>query len=124
MYSTSIGGSATGFGADIMVFDDPMNPKMAHSKSERESAVNAFNITFSSRGNNKQARRILIEQRLHKEDITGNVLKQGGWTHLSLPADRGEANRRFVSTFQNRNHPRGRRPCSIPNAKTARSSRN
>ena len=86
MFSTSIGGSATGFGADIMVFDDPMNPMMAHSKAERESAVNAFNITFSSRGNNKQSRRILIEQRLHKDDITGNVLKQGGWTHLSMPA--------------------------------------
>jgi predicted phage terminase large subunit-like protein len=86
MFSTSIGGSATGFGADIQVYDDPMNPKIAESKAEREQAVEDFTLTFASRGNNKNARRILIEQRLHKDDVTGTVLRQGGWTHLSLPA--------------------------------------
>jgi predicted phage terminase large subunit-like protein len=87
MFSTSVGGSATGFGADIQVFDDLINPKDAESKATREAALQAFDLTFASRLNNKKLGvRIVVEQRTHKDDLTGHVLKQGGWTHLKLPA--------------------------------------
>lgn len=29
---------------------------------------------------------ILVMQRLHEDDLTGHLLRDGGWTHLSLPA--------------------------------------
>ena len=29
---------------------------------------------------------IVIQQRVHEEDLAGYLLEQGGWTHLNLPA--------------------------------------
>jgi predicted phage terminase large subunit-like protein len=31
-------------------------------------------------------RTIVVQQRLHEEDIVGHLLEQGGWAHLNLPA--------------------------------------
>lgn len=87
MFATSVGGSATGFGADIMIFDDTINPRQAESKAEREKSIQAFDLTFASRLNDKKrGHKIIVEQRLHKDDLTGHVLKRSGWTHLNLPA--------------------------------------
>lgn len=87
MYSTSVGGSVTGMGADIEVFDDFLNPKEAESKAEREKAIREFDQSFSSRLNDKKTgRMVIVEQRTHVDDLTGHVLKQGGWKILILPA--------------------------------------
>jgi predicted phage terminase large subunit-like protein len=87
MRATSTTGSATGFGGDIIVFDDVINPQQAESRTEREKAIRSFDLTFSSRLNDKKkGHRVAVEQRLHKDDLTGHVLKQSGWHHLSLPA--------------------------------------
>jgi predicted phage terminase large subunit-like protein len=97
MMATSVKGGATGMGADVIVFDDLINPKEAESKVERERSIVAFDATFSSRLNDKKlGKMIIVEQRLHKNDLTAHVLKRGDWTHLNLPA---EADKRTVITF-------------------------
>lgn len=86
-FATSVGGSATGEGADILIVDDPHNPLQAASQVQRQKAINWFEQTFSTRLNNKKKGAIIIVmQRLHADDLSGRMLKKGGWKHLCLPA--------------------------------------
>lgn len=88
MLATSTGGSATGFGADRLIIDDIMNPLEAESDTERRRAVDFYGQTLSTRLNDKKTGTIVvIEQRLHIEDLTGSILAaEQGWTHLDLQA--------------------------------------
>jgi predicted phage terminase large subunit-like protein len=84
--STSVGGTATGEGADYIVIDDALNPSQALSEVERTNANDWFDQTLVSRLNNQETGVIVIVmQRLHMEDLTGHVLNNGGWEHLCLP---------------------------------------
>lgn len=88
MIATSVGGSATGKGADVIVVDDPLNPKMAKSDMLRESSNAWFDQTITTRLDNKKTGAIiLVMQRLHEKDLTGHLLAKGGWEHLCLPAE-------------------------------------
>lgn len=85
--ATSVGGSSTGEGGDFLIVDDPHNPMQAASDVQRLTALDWFDQTFSSRLNNKKEGVIIVVmQRLHDEDLTGHLLKKGGWQHLCLPA--------------------------------------
>lgn len=96
-FATSVGGTATGEGGDVLIVDDPLNPVQAASKLQRERANQWFDQTFSTRLNDKKRGRIvLVMQRLHADDLSGHLLSQGGWEHLSLPAI---AERETVITF-------------------------
>lgn len=88
MMSTSIGGQLTGDGGDIIILDDPHNPKKAESDAERQQALDFFTQTLPSRLNDKKNGAIIvIMQRLHEEDISGYILsKELGYTHLCLPS--------------------------------------
>jgi predicted phage terminase large subunit-like protein len=87
MTTTSTGGTVTGKGADGLIIDDPQNPKMAESEAERKAANAHYSNTLISRLNDKKKGFvILVQQRLHKDDTTGLVLKEGGWTHVDIPA--------------------------------------
>jgi predicted phage terminase large subunit-like protein len=60
-YATSVGGTLTGRGADL--------------------------ITLVSRLNNKENGPIVVVmRRLHEDDLAGHLLGQGNWEHLDLPA--------------------------------------
>lgn len=86
-FATSVGGTATGEGGDVLIVDDPLNPLQAMSKPRRDHANTWFDQTFSTRLNNKKTGRIVIVmQRLHPEDLSGHLLNKGGWEHLKLPA--------------------------------------
>ena len=86
-FATSVGGTATGDGGNFLIIDDPLNPAQALSDIERAKANTWFDQTFSNRLDDKERGVIvLVMQRLHAEDLTGHLLKKGGWTHLSLPA--------------------------------------
>ncbi|HBJ2607788.1 TPA: phage terminase large subunit [Clostridium botulinum] len=88
MFSTSISGTLTGDGGDIIILDDPHNPKKAESDAERQQALDFFTQTLPSRLNDKKNGAIIvIMQRLHEEDISGHILQNDlGYTHLCLPA--------------------------------------
>jgi hypothetical protein len=86
-FATSVGGSATGEGGDILIIDDPHNPTQIHSPKYREKAIEWFETTFVTRLNNKKTGAIiLVMQRLHDEDLTSHLISSGGWTVLKIPA--------------------------------------
>jgi predicted phage terminase large subunit-like protein len=86
-YATSVGGTLTGRGGDIIVIDDPLKPDEAMSKSGRSTVNEWFDSTLYSRLDDKRNGVIIvIMQRLHLEDLVGHVLqKEGPWVHLNLP---------------------------------------
>jgi len=86
-YATSIGGTLTGRGADLIIIDDPLNANEALSESARKRVIEWYTGSLVSRLNDKERGTIIaIMQRLHEDDLAGHVLRQGGWVHLNLPA--------------------------------------
>ena len=85
-YSTSTGGTLTGRGGTFIIIDDPIKAADAHSETMRESATSWFKSTVLSRLNNpKKGKIVVVAQRLHMEDLPGQLLAQGGWHELCLP---------------------------------------
>lgn len=71
-----------------LLIDDPISAADAHSKIARDTCIRWKDETMSSRFNNlEKATELLIMQRLHEEDLTGHLLRQGDWEHLNLPAE-------------------------------------
>lgn len=86
-YATTNGGVLTGRGGDIIIIDDPQKPEDAQSEARRRGTIKWFEGTLSTRLNDKtNGAIILIQQRLHEEDLAGHLLSKGGWDHLDLPA--------------------------------------
>lgn len=87
-FATSVGGSATGEGGDILIIDDPHNPSQINSPKMRKRVVEWFEQTFVTRLNNKNTGAIvLVMQRLHEEDLSGHLLlNSNSWHHLKIPA--------------------------------------
>jgi predicted phage terminase large subunit-like protein len=85
--ATSVGGTLTGRGGNIIIIDDPLKPQDAYSDTAREQLNDWYGRTLLSRLDNKaQDPIIIVMQRLHVGDLVGRLLEQGGWTSLSLPA--------------------------------------
>jgi predicted phage terminase large subunit-like protein len=85
--ATSVDGLGTGEGGDRIVVDDPHNVKESESDKVRESTLQWWDETMSTRGNNpKTVARVIVMQRVHENDLSGHVLEKGGYTHLCLPA--------------------------------------
>jgi predicted phage terminase large subunit-like protein len=86
--ATSVGGAATGEGGDRIVCDDPHNVREAESETIRQSAVDWFWESMSTRLNDpKTGARVVVMQRVHEQDLSGSILERGGWEHLCLPAE-------------------------------------
>ena len=86
-FATSIGGTLTGRGADLIVIDDPLNANEAASESARKRVNDWYTGALVSRLNDKEKGAIIaVMQRLHEDDLAGHLLSQGGWEHLNLPA--------------------------------------
>jgi len=84
--ATSVGGSLTGMGGNLVIIDDPIKAGDAHSEVARENAMQWYGGTVASRLDDpKKGRIILIAQRLHIEDMPGQLSAQGGWKMLELP---------------------------------------
>jgi predicted phage terminase large subunit-like protein len=84
----SVGGRATGFRGHAVVVDDPLNASDAYSENARTEATTWWDRSMSSRVNDKRTgTRVVIMQRLHEEDLTGHLVKRGGYDHLCLPLE-------------------------------------
>lgn len=89
-YATSVTGTVTGFHAHLIVVDDPLNPKGASSEADRITANNFMDVTLSTRKVDKAVTpTILVMQRLHDLDCTGNWLSKEGKLvkHICLPGE-------------------------------------
>jgi predicted phage terminase large subunit-like protein len=87
--STSVNGVLTGRGADIIILDDIIKPDDAMSESRRREAIDWYRNSLLSRLNDKENGVIIIVmQRLHQEDLVGELLgsEPDRWEVLSLPA--------------------------------------
>jgi predicted phage terminase large subunit-like protein len=85
--STSVGGTLTGRGGNLIIIDDPLKPQDAYSEAARESTKQWYSNTLLSRLDDKTNDAIIVVmQRLHLDDLVGHLLEQEGWTHLNLPA--------------------------------------
>jgi predicted phage terminase large subunit-like protein len=85
--AVSLGGSVTGFGADLLIVDDLMKAADAAYESERQRVKDYYEQTLFSRLNDKQSGRIVaIQQRLHEDDFAGYLIDKGNFSHLNLPA--------------------------------------
>jgi predicted phage terminase large subunit-like protein len=86
-YATSVKGTLTGKGADVIVVDDAMKAEGGQSKATRKSTNDWFGVTLVSRLNNKKTGVIIVvQQRLHEDDLAGYLLQTDSWQHLNLPA--------------------------------------
>ena len=96
-FATSVNGTLTGEGGDVLIIDDPHNPANIYSKITRKRTINWFSGVFMSRLNNKnEGAVVIIMQRLHTDDLVGYLLAkehekndknaQKEWFLVSLPA--------------------------------------
>ena len=86
-FATSLGGTLTGRGADLVVLDDPQKPEEALSEAQRNSAGQWFDTTLLSRLDSKsKGAVVVVMQRLHEDDLAGRLLAKGGWAHLKIAA--------------------------------------
>ncbi len=86
-YSTSVGGTLTGRGGNIIIVDDPIKPEDAMSQAARSTVNDWYDGTLYTRLDDKgEDVIIVIMQRVHLEDLAGHVLVKGEpWVHLDLP---------------------------------------
>ncbi len=97
MIAVPIGGGLTGRGGNCIIIDDPQSPEQADSETERLRAIRYIRKTLLSRlDDKKRGRIIMIMQRVHQKDPTAELLADGNWTHLVLPA---EATKKVVIDF-------------------------
>jgi predicted phage terminase large subunit-like protein len=86
-YATSVGGTLTGRGGNLLILDDPLKPQDAHSETARETLKQWYANTLIPRLDSKANDAIIVVmQRLHVDDLVGHLLEQGGWSELNLPA--------------------------------------
>lgn len=89
-YSTSVGGTLTGFHGDILIVDDPLNPTQAVSEVELANANRWVEQTLSTRKTDKAVTpTVIIMQRLHQDDPSGHMLakKKTNVRHICLPGE-------------------------------------
>jgi predicted phage terminase large subunit-like protein len=85
--ATSIGGTLTGRGGDVIIIDDPIKPQDANSEAIRKKTIQWYENTLLSRLDDKvRGAIVLVMQRLHLDDLAGHLLEKGGFEHLCLPA--------------------------------------
>jgi predicted phage terminase large subunit-like protein len=85
--ATSIDGTLTGLGGNLIIIDDPIKLGDAMSDAVRERVIEWFRSTLLSRGDDKSETRIVVVmQRVHENDLVGYLQEQGGFEVLNLPS--------------------------------------
>jgi hypothetical protein len=83
--ATSVGGVGTVERGDRVILDNPHNVVKAKSALEREKMVRFFRESMSNRINDDQSV-IVIMQRLHANDVSGDILaRESDYCHCLIP---------------------------------------
>jgi predicted phage terminase large subunit-like protein len=84
--ATSVGGTLTGRGGNVLIVDDPIKAADADSEVARRAAIDWFRNTALSRLDDPVESLVCIAmQRLHVDDPSGILIEQG-WPKLVIPA--------------------------------------
>lgn len=85
--STSVGGTLTGKGGNLIIIDDPIKADDAMSDVERKRVNDWFRNTVYTRLNDpKNDIIVIVMQRVHMNDLVGEVLELEEWEVLDLPS--------------------------------------
>jgi hypothetical protein len=86
LFAASIHSNVTGFGADLVIVDDPAGIRdAANLEKLKEVNENFVKEVLSRLDDQRTGRVLIIMHRLHENDLCGYVLQQGGWTRTVLP---------------------------------------
>lgn len=86
-FSTALGGTVTGLGADLIIIDDLMKAQDARYPEARLRAQRFVDETLLTRLDDKDKGAVIaIQQRLHEDDVCAHLMGKGGYRHLNLPA--------------------------------------
>ena len=84
--ATSITGIGTGERGDRIRLDDPHNVVEIPSYEVRKKTVMFFRESMSNRLNDEHSAIIVIMQRLHEDDVSGDILaRESDYCHLMIP---------------------------------------
>jgi hypothetical protein len=84
--ATSVGGVSTGERGDRVILDDPHNVIKAESDLERGKTVRFVRESMSNRLNDERSAIVIIMQRLHEGDVSGDILaREADYCHLMIP---------------------------------------
>jgi hypothetical protein len=84
--ATSVGGVSTGERGDCVLLDDPHNVTKIDSVLEREKTVRFVRESMSNRLNDEQSAIVIIMQRLHDADVSGDILaREANYCHMLIP---------------------------------------
>jgi hypothetical protein len=76
--ATSVGGTLTGRGGEVLIVDDPIKANDAESEVVRKAAIEWFRNTALSRLDDPAKSLVFIAmQRLHVDDLAGILIEQG-----------------------------------------------
>ena len=105
--ATSVGGTLTGRGGDVLIIDDPTKANDANSQIALEAANEWFRNTALSRLNSPSKSLVLVmQQRLHANDLSGTLIDRG-WPSLVIPAVATEAQTYAVAVGEVHHRPAG-----------------
>ena len=88
--ASSVTGMSTGEGYDILIVDDPLNAAKRASTAELEKVIEWWTGAMPSRRDDPvTARRIVIMQRIHENDLIGHIesTEIDSWTVLKIPME-------------------------------------
>src|SRR5262249_49177875 len=86
-FSTTPSGSLTGLGGSLFLLDDVLDTHDMSSAAAHAKKRDWYEGSLSTRPNSKTDDAIvIIQQRLHPDDLAGVALQKGGFHHLNLPA--------------------------------------
>jgi predicted phage terminase large subunit-like protein len=87
VYAVPIGGQLTGYGADYIIIDDPLEIKDADNVARIEFVNDRFDQVIRNRLNRpSRGAIVIVAHRLHENDLCGHVLADGDdWTTVVLP---------------------------------------
>jgi predicted phage terminase large subunit-like protein len=87
VYAAPIGGQLTGYGADFIIIDDPLEIKEAENIARIDFVNDRFDNVIRNRLNHpSRGAIVIVAHRLHENDLCGHVLADDDdWTTVVLP---------------------------------------
>lgn len=88
MLATGINSGVVGFGADLMVIDDPVkDAAQADSKAHRDRVLKEYQGSLATRVH-PGGSVLLVQTRWHEQDLAGSLMKlePGRWRRTNIPA--------------------------------------
>ena len=113
-YATAVGSDITGFRADEIIIDDPLQPEDAPSEMAKEKVRSWVDTSVITRfKDHSNGVLIVVMHRLAPDDLSGTLEQRSGWKVIKLPLV-AEERERFVVKGSN-SHLMQRQPGDLLN---------